>query len=82
MRDLRSRYSTAERFEFQDTLNKLRGYILPLLLRRQDGHCALCPDASGPFDIDHLLYNPAVTLDELRLLCWPCHKRVTWPLLD
>lgn len=64
--------------EFQHTQNNMRMYLYPLLFKRQRGKCALCPARDVRFDIDHLLYNPRVTLKELRLLCWPCHKKVTW----
>lgn len=63
--------------EFQDTISKERKYILPLLLKKQDGHCATCPNASGPFDVDHKVYNPMLTINELQALCVPCHKHKT-----
>lgn len=77
MKDLRATYTHTQRMEFQETLNAMRPWLMAVLLKRQNGTCALCP-SKGPFDIDHLVYNPLVTVKELRLLCWPCHKRVTW----
>ena len=62
---------------FYSPIYALRAYIYPLLLRRQNGHCARCPSVFGPFDIDHKVYNPMLTLNELQLLCFPCHKSIT-----
>lgn len=77
MQDLRKTYTHDQRMEFQHTLNNMRVYLYPMLFKKQGGTCALCP-STGPFDIDHLVYNPLLTIKELRLLCWPCHKEVTW----
>lgn len=77
MRDLRHRYTYSQRDEFQQTIKSERQYIYPLLMDKQNGHCASCPNTSGPFDIDHKVYNPMLTINELQLLCWPCHKGKT-----
>jgi hypothetical protein len=77
MQDLRHTYTYEQRQEFQDTLCDMRRYILPLLLERQQGVCDRCKLPSSHYDIDHLVYNPILTLNELRLLCIPCHYDVT-----
>jgi hypothetical protein len=77
MRNLRNTYSYEERLTFQDTIRSLRVYILAVLKRRQGNTCALCPYSGDKYDIDHMLYNPMMTIDQLRLLCVPCHKQVT-----
>lgn len=74
--DLRKSYTYQARLEFQHTVDALRVYLLPLLLARQKGHCALCPARGVDFEIDHIVYNPHITLNELRALCHPCHKRI------
>lgn len=77
MRNLRSRYTPEQRAEFQDTVNDLEHYIRPLLLQRQQGVCAMCKQPHSKYDIDHKIYNPILTLNELQLLCVPCHKSIT-----
>ena len=77
MRNLRQRYNYAQRMEFQRTMDSLRFYILPLLLQRQHNSCAICKQSVDKYDIDHKLYNPMETINELQALCIPCHKEIT-----
>ena len=77
MRNLRNRYNYQQRTEFQNTSVDLRRYVVPLLLKRQGGVCAVCKQPATAWDIDHLLYNPMMTINELRLLCIPCHHNET-----
>jgi len=77
MRNLRHRYPYSARLEFQETILRLRAYLLPLLMERQEGACALCKETADKYDIDHLAYNPMVTLNQLRALCIPCHHSIT-----
>ncbi len=77
MRNLRHRYTYAERLEFQDTLLSMRLYVLPLLLARQNGTCNLCHEPHTRYDIDHMVYNPMITINELQALCEVCHKGIT-----
>lgn len=74
MKDLRNTFSYKERLEFQYTVNSLRRYVVHILLKRQNALCAICATASDYYEIDHLIYNPRITINELRLLCWPCHR--------
>lgn len=71
------RYNPVQRKEFQDTIQTEYKYIRAVLMERQDGACAVCGDRDVPFDIDHKLYNPMMTVNELQLLCVPCHKDKT-----
>ena len=77
MRNLRTRYSYQDRLEFADTIDSLRFYIMPLLMKRQNNTCAICKKLAKSYDIDHVIYNPMMTLQHVRALCWPCHKKVT-----
>ena len=77
MEDLRLQFNRADREQAQRDINDLRCYILPILLDRQDGVCAICGLFTEDYDIDHLVYNPEVTVNELQALCWPCHKAKT-----
>ena len=77
MKCLREKYNYKQRMEFSETINSLRRYILPLLLERQNGVCERCKQPADRYDIDHIIYNPELTLNELRLLCVPCHYAVT-----
>ena len=77
MRDLRKRYTYEQRLELQDTISDLRKYILPLLLRRQNGVCCMCKQVASYYDIDHKVYNPMITINELQALCIQCHKSIT-----
>ena len=77
MRDLRHRMTYEQRLELQATLNDLRHYIVPVLLMRQNGVCNICKLSADKYDIDHLVYNPMISLNQLQLLCIPCHKSIT-----
>ena len=77
MRNIRNRYNLAQRLEFQKTLLCLRFYIMPLLLQRQNNSCARCKKPSDKYEIDHKVYNPMVTLNELQALCHKCHVQIT-----
>ena len=77
MRNLRNRYSYKERKEFNNVLSCMRQYILPLLLKKQKGVCALCSKKAKKYDIHHKLYNPMENIDALQALCIPCHKALT-----
>jgi 5-methylcytosine-specific restriction endonuclease McrA len=59
------------------TVNSLRRYIIPILLERQKGVCAICKKSHKEYDIDHKVYNPMETINELQLLCIPCHHEKT-----
>lgn len=69
--------SYKERLDLHETLNSLRRYVVPLLLERQRGTCDMCKLPADTYDVDHLLYHPEMTINELRLLCIPCHKSIT-----
>ena len=77
MRNIRNRYNYKERKEFQDTINDLRVYIVPLLLKRQGNVCNHCKLSMVKYEIDHLLYNPMLTINELQALCHACHVKIT-----
>ena len=77
MEDLRMSFNEADREQAQRDICDLRPYILPLLLSRQGNACAMCHIPALKYDIDHLIYNPKVTINELQALCWPCHKGKT-----
>jgi 5-methylcytosine-specific restriction endonuclease McrA len=61
----------------RETVHLLRVYIVPLLMQRQDSACANCAATGVPFDVDHKVYNPMISIDHLQLLCVPCHKAKT-----
>ena len=77
MRDLRKRYNYTQRMELHRTMLELRPYILPLLLDRQGYKCPICHCKPLKWDIDHKIYNPMETINELQALCIPCHKSIT-----
>ena len=77
MRNLRNRYTYEQRDEFQRTIGDLRQYILPVLLDRQGGVCNRCGLPAQRYDLDHLIYNPMMTINELQALCEPCHAAIT-----
>lgn len=77
MENLRSNYNYKQRLEFQDTLNSMRAYLLPILLKIQGGCCKRCELPADKYDIHHVIYNPKMTINELELLCEQCHKDIT-----
>lgn len=77
MRNLRNRYNYQDRMEFQSTILSMRAFLLPLLLDRQDNACNICKTSYKSYEIDHLVYNPMVTINELQALCHNCHKSIT-----
>lgn len=77
MQNLREKYTYQERLEFQDTIITMRPYILPLLLSRQNNGCNICKLPQSKYEIDHLVYNPLVTINELQALCVDCHYNIT-----
>ena len=77
MRNLRNRYSYQTRLEFQETITKMRVFILPLLLQKQNNACNICKKSYKKYEIDHLVYNPMVTINELQALCVDCHYNIT-----
>ncbi len=77
MQNLREKYTYQERKEFQDTILTMRPYILPLLLSRQNNTCNICKVEHKKYEIDHIVYNPLVTINELQALCHGCHKSIT-----
>ena len=77
MKNLRRQFTFSDRRQLQSDISALRGYLVPLLLKRQGNACNICKQEAESYDIDHLVYNPKVTLNELQLLCVPCHKEIT-----
>ena len=77
MRNLRKRYTYKQRKEFDATVQRLRIYIVPILLQRQHGVCNRCKKLADKYDVDHKVYNPMVSINELQLLCVPCHKAIS-----
>lgn len=77
MENLRESYTYQDRLEFQSNINTMRPYILPLLLQRQNNVCNICKVEHKKYDIDHLIYNPMITINELQALCHDCHKSIT-----
>ena len=64
MENLRRFFNKSDREQAQrDTLD-LRFYILPILLARQNYTCNRCKELADKYDIDHLIYNPKVTINE------------------
>lgn len=78
MENLRKLFNKADRLEAAANVSNLYTYIYPLLFRRQKGACAICGQIDIRFEIDHIAYNPAVTLGELQLLCELCHAEKTY----
>ena len=77
MEDLRHLFNESDRWQAQIDIMDLREYILPLLMKRQGNVCNICKLEVIDYDIDHIVYNPKVTINELQALCWPCHKNKT-----
>jgi hypothetical protein len=77
MEDLRRQYNKSDREQAQRDIIDLRCYILPLLLKRQDNKCNMCRNEVLEYDIDHIVYNPKITINELQALCISCHKSIT-----
>ena len=77
MRNLRNRYNYKQRLEFHTTAISLRQYLIPLLKKRQNNVRNDCKKPAKAYDVDHKVYNPMVTLNELQLLCIPCHVAKT-----
>ena len=77
MRNLRKMYNYKDRLEFQETILSMRVYLLPLLLDRQGNACNICKLKHSKYEIDHLIYNPMITINELQALCHNCHKSIT-----
>jgi hypothetical protein len=77
MEDLRDKYNYKERLDFQVVLNDMRPYLMAVLKYRSGDKCEICHQNAPEYDIHHLLYNPKITINELQLLCIPCHKAIT-----
>lgn len=77
MRCLRNRFTEADREQAQRDILDLRHYLLPILMRRQGSVCNICKLPSLKYDIDHIVYNPMVSINELQALCIACHVKKT-----
>ena len=77
MQNLREKYTYQQRLELHDTIMVMRPYLLTLLLNRQNNVCNICKVKHDKYDIDHLIYNPMITINELQALCVDCHKSIT-----
>jgi len=75
--DIREQFTLADRKQLQLDIAELRHLILPLLLQRQGYACNICHEPVENYDIDHIVYHPQVTINELQALCIPCHKAKT-----
>ena len=75
--DLREQFTKADRLQLQIDITELRPFILPLLLERQGNTCNICKVEAKEYDIDHLVYTPKVSINELQALCIPCHADKT-----
>lgn len=73
MKDMRYLMSKDDRRAAHNDILNMRVYIEPLLLERQKGKCAHCGIGGLKMDIDHKVYNPDITINELQLLCRDCH---------
>lgn len=52
------------------TVEKL---IIKLLMQRQEGLCADCDRVLMFYQVHHERYGVDITIDDLKLLCSPCH---------
>ena len=77
MIDMRKQFTKADRQQTQDDISSLRVLLLPLLKRRDGDCCNRCRKPAKEYDVHHKVYNPKLTLNELELLCIPCHVEVT-----
>ena len=77
MEDLRKTYTFEQRTEFQETISRLRPYLLAVLKERSGDRCENCGEHQEKYDIDHKIYNPEITIEHIQLLCIPCHKEKT-----
>ncbi len=55
----------------------MKPYVYEALLATQGDRCNACGDTFDAYDIDHLRYAPDITIKDLQLLCYDCHKDKT-----
>jgi hypothetical protein len=77
MENLRHLYTKEDRAHAQQDIVELRPYLLYCLKQRSNDTCELCGHHADNYDIHHVVYNPAITINELQLLCVPCHASIT-----
>ena len=56
-----------------DTDSVLDTLIIQLLMKRQKGLCYGCNESLTGFQVHHKRYGLDIGLDDLALLCSPCH---------
>jgi hypothetical protein len=57
--------------------SSLRPYVYEALLIMDGDHCNVCKETHASYDIDHLRYASDITIKDLQLLCYDCHKAKT-----
>ena len=78
LKNLREIMSKKDRLAAHRDVLNLKPLIVPLIWKRQNGLCNLCGSKlDAKFEIDHLIYNPRITIYELQLICHKCHVAKT-----
>jgi len=75
--NLRTQFTLDDRKQAHLDILNLRPYLLPILMERQGNTCNACNESAEAYDIDHVVYHPKVSINELQALCIPCHKAKT-----
>lgn len=73
MKNLRKLFNKSDRKQAAQDVQKLRCYIEPILRKKQENKCYECHEELEYCEIHHIVYNPKVTINELKLLCFDCH---------
>ena len=60
-----------------ETIQSLRQYLLPVMKETFGDFCAVCHKHSEGYEIDHIRYNDKITMYDLQLLCFVCHRSKT-----
>lgn len=55
----------------------LRPYLLSALKAKYGDYCAECLMPYDSYEIDHKRYGDDITIKDLQLLCYTCHREKT-----
>lgn len=57
--------------------HQMRQYVLPVLIELYGDVCAECGEQALSYEVDHLSYRDDMTVKDLQLLCYDCHRMKT-----
>lgn len=66
-----------ERLDTWRAITSIRPYVLTAMKVKYGDKCNLCGAKHDRYEIDHLRYGQRVTINDLQLLCRPCHEQKT-----